>query len=587
MRPRLPPARADRWPLAIALAVPAVLWLMAWPFAGEGVNDDFSYAFTAKRLAETGRFTYNGWSTAMLGPQAVWAAIFIRAFGFSHDLLRATMLPISLACAGLTYALHRRLRVPPRWSLFATLALVASPLFTPWSCSFMTDVPGLAFTLAFLHAVVSLVRAEGRAARAGWAFAIVAIGLAGGSIRQTNLVLAGVALTIVAIRRRREWPIELGVGLLLHAVAAVALLRWSARQPYATPESPFVVGSISNAAFGGFGLAATLGLCLVPLGVAMLPLAGVARATIAQLAAASVVACAASVALAPNTPLSFAALGLWAGNTMTATGVTADGLDAPGVRPVVFGVPTRVAMAAATYWIGTVGAVALWRRRRTVRAAIAGSGSRRDVVAAFVVLAVAYAAMLVPRTSTLNAFDRYLLVPIPIATAVTLANGRRWLAAATPGVAAWTTLAAFALVGTLATHDHFAELRVRDSIAASLASEGVPREQISNGLTFDGWTQLAAAGYVNDYRIVRPAGAFASGADDEARGKMFWFLPHTPIVRPRWIVVSAAERPRTLGDRRAFRYPMLLPPFEGWLLAWPVRGADDARAIDNVDGGNR
>jgi len=31
-----------------------------------GVNDDFSYAFTVKRLIETGWLTYNGWSAPII-----------------------------------------------------------------------------------------------------------------------------------------------------------------------------------------------------------------------------------------------------------------------------------------------------------------------------------------------------------------------------------------------------------------------------------------------------------------------------------------------------------------------------------------
>ena len=39
-----------------------------------GLIDDFSYVRTAFLFARTGHYVYNGWTTAMLGAQIVWAA---------------------------------------------------------------------------------------------------------------------------------------------------------------------------------------------------------------------------------------------------------------------------------------------------------------------------------------------------------------------------------------------------------------------------------------------------------------------------------------------------------------------------------
>lgn len=571
-------SRADALPLVAVAAVAVALWVACWPFADVGVNDDFGYAHVALRLLETGRLQYNGWCSPILGVQAAWGALFAWALGFSHDAMRLSTLPFAAACATLTYALHRRFDVPRGWSAFAAILLVGSPLCVPWSASFMTDVPGLAFTLAILHAAVSLVRADGRRATAGWAIAVVALGLAGGSIRQTNLALAALVLAAEALRRWRSWPLEIVLALGVHVATTAWMVRWYARQPFATPDPPILLGSVSYAFFGMFALAATLALCLVPLGLALLRFAGVRRAVVVQILVASVVACAASVAYAADTPLGFFAVGLWVGNTITATGFTADGLDAPGARPVVLGVPARVAMAAATFWLVAVAAVAVVRHRRAIGARVErlvrGAASRDAVaLAVLLLLGLAYAAMLVPRASLRHCFDRYVLVPIPIVSVVLLAALRGRLRDGSPGGVAWAAVALYAAAAVAMTRDHFAELRARDAVAATLVAEGVPREQIANGLTFDGWTQLAAAGYVNDFRIVNPPGAFVVSPEDERREKMFWFLSRAPVVRPRWIVVNVPELPASLGDRRAVGYRMLLPPRTGWLLAWPVRDA--------------
>jgi hypothetical protein len=42
----------------------------------------------ARDFAATGRFVYNGWPGMMLIPQIVWAAGFIKLFGFSFLVVR-------------------------------------------------------------------------------------------------------------------------------------------------------------------------------------------------------------------------------------------------------------------------------------------------------------------------------------------------------------------------------------------------------------------------------------------------------------------------------------------------------------------
>ena len=59
--------RLDRRNLAVSMLGTLAAILIAWPFAEGGYCDDFSYIHMAKTLAETGRFAYIGWPTAMLG----------------------------------------------------------------------------------------------------------------------------------------------------------------------------------------------------------------------------------------------------------------------------------------------------------------------------------------------------------------------------------------------------------------------------------------------------------------------------------------------------------------------------------------
>ena len=81
--------------------------LLAWPIGEIGHNDDWSYCFTAQKLAETGKLTFNGWATAMLGLQAYWGALFIKLFGFSFTVLRLSILPLAALCGSVAYGLGR------------------------------------------------------------------------------------------------------------------------------------------------------------------------------------------------------------------------------------------------------------------------------------------------------------------------------------------------------------------------------------------------------------------------------------------------------------------------------------------------
>src|ERR1700710_1095949 len=128
--------------LACALAV-VVCVLAAWPFAAMPFNDDFSYSFTARELARSGRLVYNGWASAALVPQWYWGALFIKLFGFSFTVERLSTLPIAAAVGFVGYALARRCGLRRNYAALSSLTLAISPLFLPLAASFMTDAYGL------------------------------------------------------------------------------------------------------------------------------------------------------------------------------------------------------------------------------------------------------------------------------------------------------------------------------------------------------------------------------------------------------------------------------------------------------------
>ena len=61
------------------------------PFVSMGVNDDWSYIWSARVLADTGHLIYNGWGAMPLGWMAYLGALFIKLFGFSFTVARSSV----------------------------------------------------------------------------------------------------------------------------------------------------------------------------------------------------------------------------------------------------------------------------------------------------------------------------------------------------------------------------------------------------------------------------------------------------------------------------------------------------------------
>ena len=563
----------DRRAIAIVLLVPIALWLACWPVVNLPINDDFSYSHKVLRLMQTGRLTYNGWSDAFIGVQAYWGAAFCRAFGFSHDVLRASTLPWTIACAAIAYGLNRRLGIGPRWSLFATLALVASPLVTPWSASFMTDVQGLTLWLGVLHGAASLARARSTRQTLVAAATVALFGLVGGSVRQVPLALAGVLLGIEFVRRllagRSTRTLDVpGLAILIAwgatlVIAAAALSIWTARQPYSVadgwPDHRRLIAGASAMLALSFALASYA----LPVSLALLFRDGWRSLSLtAWLPLPVLLICctATTVALGGDSRWSSLARVPFVDGTLTPTGLTTAGLDTPGQRPIVFPLALRVGLAAVSLWTIAVAATRVdWRRARA-------TWQRIDpTLRSFAIVSAVYAAMIYPRATHGWTFDRYLLVVLPIAfaCAIRAADPRRG-----PGAIGWATLVAFALAGVVTTNDHFREMRARLAIAGDFEARGIDRTRYSNGLTFDAWTQMMAWGYINDFRIHSPADAYKYSDVLWARRKVYYFLQRTPAITPEWIVDSALARPAADAPNVAavWSYAGLFPPGRRWLV---------------------
>jgi hypothetical protein len=105
----------------------------------------------------------------------------------------------------------------------------------------------------------------------------------------------------------------------------------------------------------------------------------------------------------------------------------------------------------------------------------------------------------------------------------------------------------------------FADCRARLAAISYLESNGVARDRIMAGWQIDGWEQIERAGYLNDYRIRVPRGAFKPLKPD-GYPKQLMLRDRMSALTPEYIVTD--DPSRFPGDGTPFpRFP-----FTSW---WP------------------
>ncbi|MCX7432467.1 MAG: hypothetical protein NTY17_15955 [Planctomycetia bacterium] len=550
--------------LVLCVLVTLGTMLVAWPFAEGGYIDDFSYIHMAKTLAETGRFAYNGWPTAMLGIQVWWGAAWIWLFGFSFTLVRLSVWPLALGAVALVYLLARRSSLSPSDSLFATLLTGLSTQFIDLAPTFMTDLPALSLLLASWYGFTRAIeeadqRPADELAVLRWLVTALACGIVGGTIRQSVWfsLLSGSAILFL---RPGMTPRVRGLAFFAGGIGLACIIvgmRWFNSQPYAIPSQVLPL-RLENAGRWFDGIRAFVGV-VVP--VVLLPMTSAAvwclptlwpkgtwRPTHWALIAAVLIATAAI--LLPAHRHAF------------------DGVIQ------LFGQRGPVSVSAAIYEAAIAGfritrlalllfvlGVMAWdgqRCRREIVAVIRRLPPAILVMSAYLVLYLP--AVIQASATTGGLWERYLLPVFPaVCCALLLWVEQRRSHLERRSVWGLCLLAVMAVYSVAFTHDRFADCRARVAAIAYLQGQGVPRNQIMTGWHIDGWAQIEAVGYLNDPRIRTPADAYVPPAPPHYR--------HTSnllrALTPKFLVTDGSAE--CLGTREGFRdflFTAWIPPHE-------------------------
>jgi Dolichyl-phosphate-mannose-protein mannosyltransferase len=489
---------------------------MSHPILEMGGNDDWSYAFSARVLADTGHIAYNGWATAMLGWQLYWGTLFIKIFGFSFFILRVSTLMIAMLSLALLQRIFVRLGINTWNSTIATLSVGFSPVFFILGFSFMSDIPGLFCLLVCLYLCIRALQSGSDQGSIYWLAIAALSNVALGTVRQSSWLGALVLVPSAAwcLRRRRGVPIA---GAALWCVSALligACMHWFKLQPYSIEEKLFAPSQEAS-------IQRALGECVRSLFSICFFLLPVLIAFIVRfpfhLRMARVMAIGAGVGFLLSVKLHVVDWRLGLSWPFTMDAFTERGFNdfqaALGERASIFTYPERAALTLVISVTLASVIVCLWnagRLSKTIPDGLDASDSpaKRVTWSTLVVLFAPFSAIYLFLLATRPfLWDRYLLPLLPIVLIFLLRFFQEKLASRLQ-VVTLAALLMFAILDTAALHDYFSQGRARLQAAAQLRALGIPRKEINAGFEYSAWTQLELIGYVNDKRLHNPPGAY-------------------------------------------------------------------------------
>jgi hypothetical protein len=557
-------SQANRDGLICALIVAASV-LATYPIAEMGFQDDWSYIRTALEFERTGRFVYNGWATAILGWIIPWSALFIKSFGFSFTVVRLSMLPVTMTCIYLFHENLVRFGIRGRNAVLGALTVGLSPIFVPMAASYMTDVPGLFVIVLCLYLCQRAVAARSDRAAVLWLCCAAASNVVGGTVRQISWLGALVMVPSTAwLLRRRRGVVATGISLWVMSILGVlACLHWWNHQPYSVREH-IVQGPVTaHRAHHLVGNLIKSFLCLLlllyPILVAWVPAARRLNRAAAIRVGVAMLFLTAFLCMV-RTPDDWLAPWL----THVIQSLMRKSGEFPGVTETPWPLLVRVAISilvlASALIAGELLISKLQSRSRSTSAF--EPLIRQDLLWLLGPFSLSYIVMLLPRGIYSLVYDRYLLGLMPLAIVVFVRLYRRVVDDDMPAIC-FLMLGVFGFFSIAATHDWFALNRARIVAVEEIHATGVPKTAIQGAFEYDGWTQIEAAGYINEERIEVPAGAFHKNMRMYQLPGKCWqsFRSYAPAIDPIYVIVLSPSPCFADSTFSPVTFRVWLPPF--------------------------
>jgi hypothetical protein len=541
------------YPLAAALIFLLTIVLVN-PNVESGMNDDWSFIYTVRELAATGRLHYNGWSAPLIGFQAYWGALFVKLFGFSFFAVRASVWVLALLSIPMVWALLRSIELSESQSFFTLIIFLLSPLVLPSTLTFMTDMPAFWLCAAALLSALNAWRAQTERSCFLWIIATAFSGVLSGSVRQFYWLASICFLTTLGFTRLRSFR---GRALLLICVGFTGVFGalcslWLSHQPY-VPLDP-VFQELHEMAWAdifanviGAGTRTFIGVAVLSLPVS-LALAWQQRKTLRPWFGCLLIGGSSGLCYWLSDPLP------WQGNTITNYGIIMSGTVSLGEKPVILSKGLMVLLSSIGLTAAIYALVGFVSRLRGLRS---DSGLRRFALLTLPFLLI-YTLVLLGRSPGFGLYDRYLVPHLFIVSILALglyATQTRKIS----GVS-WTVGGVFALYAIATTHDYFAEARAKLRATQEVLSAGYKRTAVISGFEFDSWTQTLQSGHVNNSLIKMPPNAYAQVDDcngpDEVQA---WWRSLDPSLEARYVVTLSPIAGMQPSDFPNIEYRRWLP----------------------------
>lgn len=491
--------------LLILTIVWIVMIILVNPIGDFPLNDDWAYAIGVRSVLEQGSFQIPGFSSANVGPQIYWGALFCLPFGFSFTALRFSSLTLGLLGGWAAYGLFAEVWKNRAVALIAALVLLVNPLYFGLANTFMTDVPFLALVITSMFLIVRGMRREDPMfVVAGMLVCILAT-----LLRQLALVvLLGYAMALL-VRRGLGWRniVAAIMPLLLGLTVHLAFSRWLAESGR-KPRSG-TIGDISIYAVVKYVLPISVqeivyallqtGLLVLPLIVACLSFSrlrtakGEKRNVIALLALVVLVLGAFLLVRHETMPRNQNVLTYFGMGPLTLRDTFILKINLPAMTPalsIFWKVVTGISILGASlvvmaFAIGMRHALVTIRNGRVAMSAI-----WQPVF--FTTIAISYFGIFMVVATSNAFFDRYMLplfviisLALPMLGEASTKTTRRWSIGQAIAV---IMLIAFASFSILATRDYLEWNRTRWEALRDLTDvQKIDAHRIDGGYEFNGW----------------------------------------------------------------------------------------------------
>jgi hypothetical protein len=506
--------------------------LVSHPFASMWICDDGSYILTAHKLATTGHIVYVGWAAAMLVWQLYLGAAFIKLFGFSFTAVRSCTVLVAMALAFLLQRTLVRANITERNAAIGTLALVLSPLYLMLSVTFMTDIHGLFAIVLCLYGCLRALQAATSRAAIGWlCFAIATNAICGTSRQIAWLgILVMVPSTLWLLRAQRRVLVAGAAATLAGVLFIFGCMRWFQQQPYSIPSLP---QHLTVSTFPIFRTLAQFNHAFLDIPLLLLPIAALFLPEIRK-SRPRVIAIVSGLllgyillALHPNLFHRIFLLEPTMGDWVDSYGVYE--AISQGTPPLFLQTSVQVLLTIISIG-GLLGLLVSFLRSRKTSPAVGSSTgiSWKQLGVLLAPFTIAYIVLLIPSSTTLGIFDRYLLALLVIALVCLVRYYQDRVQPRLP-LASNFLVGIVAIYGIAFTHNTFALYRARVAIAAEIRAAGVPDTSVDNGWEYNLGVELQHADSINYAANLLPNHAYVSiPAPSDGICTMEWhdFTPH-------------------------------------------------------------